>query len=121
MLSAIALNRTPPGLLSAQTSIVVKIRGWAQERVAGQSADVRFGSKADIASGPLHVRFTPKNGHRGVRSPCPLCANSGHSLLFDHIVGSGEQRGRNGKPQRLGTLEIDNGLEFGRLNDWQVT
>jgi hypothetical protein len=26
--------------------------------------DVRFGSKADIALGPHHVRFTPKSGHR---------------------------------------------------------
>jgi 6-phosphogluconolactonase (cycloisomerase 2 family) len=24
---------------------------------------VRFGSKADIALGPRHVRFTPKSGH----------------------------------------------------------
>jgi hypothetical protein len=26
--------------------------------------DVRFGSKADIASAPRHVRFTPESGHR---------------------------------------------------------
>src|SRR5262249_29986589 len=26
-------------------------------------ADVRFGSKADIASVPRHVRFTPESGH----------------------------------------------------------
>jgi hypothetical protein len=30
------------------------------------SADFRFGSKADIALGPRHVRFTPKSGQRGV-------------------------------------------------------
>ena len=33
-------------------------------KVAGSgSPNVRFGSKADIASGPRHVRFTPKSGH----------------------------------------------------------
>jgi len=25
-----------------------------------------------------NVRFTPKSGYRGVRSPCPLSAKSGH-------------------------------------------
>ena len=28
-----------------------------------EAAHVRFGSKADIASRPLHVRFTPESGH----------------------------------------------------------
>ena len=28
------------------------------------STDVRFGSKADIAIRPRHVRFTPESGHR---------------------------------------------------------
>jgi hypothetical protein len=27
-------------------------------------ANVRFGSKADIALGPRHVRFTPQSGHQ---------------------------------------------------------
>jgi hypothetical protein len=39
---------------------------------------VRFGSLADILGDLRHVRFTPESGHRGVQSPCPLCANSGH-------------------------------------------
>jgi hypothetical protein len=30
----------------------------------GHTADVRFGSEAEIALGPRHVRFTPENGHR---------------------------------------------------------
>ena len=28
---------------------------------------VRFGSKADIALGRLHVRFTPKSGHSALQ------------------------------------------------------
>ena len=56
-------------------------------------ADVRFGSKADMALTNCDVRFTPNSGHlRRVRG-CPLCANSGlyalqqTASLFDHLVG----------------------------------
>jgi hypothetical protein len=38
-----------------------------------------LGSKADIALGPRHVRFTPKSGHWRSEFRCPLCANSGHT------------------------------------------
>jgi len=52
-------------------------------------ADVRFGSKADIAASPINVRFTPKSGHRNSAAKCPLCAKSGlmqcsKKDLFDH-------------------------------------
>src|SRR6516164_10060563 len=37
-----------------------------------QAADVRFGSKADIARDRLNVRFTPKSGHwNAVPRPLP--------------------------------------------------
>jgi hypothetical protein len=39
---------------------------------------VRFGSKADIATRRLNVRFTPKSGHCLSALGCPLCAKSGH-------------------------------------------
>jgi hypothetical protein len=39
--------------------------------------DVRDGSKADIALGPRHVRFTPESGHSPTRSGCLLWAISG--------------------------------------------
>src|SRR5262249_32522142 len=42
------------------------------------AADVRFGSKADIAASPTNVRFTPKSGHWNLVCECPLCAKSGH-------------------------------------------
>jgi hypothetical protein len=42
--------------------------------------DVRFGSKADIALGPRHVRFTPKSGHCWAALGCPLSAKSGHQF-----------------------------------------
>jgi hypothetical protein len=43
-----------------------------------RTADVRFGSKADIGAGATDVRFTPKSGHRLSALGRPLCAKSGH-------------------------------------------
>jgi hypothetical protein len=37
--------------------------------------------------------------------------------FFDDVVGDGEQFIRNGEAERLGSLEIDNEIEFGRLLD----
>ena len=37
--------------------------------------------KADICGAQSHVRFTPESGHVQCTSPCPLWANSGHSVL----------------------------------------
>src|SRR5262249_27401652 len=33
---------------------------------------------ADIAAGPINVRFTPKSGHRNSAAKCLLCANGRH-------------------------------------------
>ena len=58
------------------------------------------------------------------RSECPLCAKSGHlqcnkeTPLFDHLVGGGDQRLRDGQTKRLCGLEIDHKLELGWLFDW---
>ena len=41
------------------------------------AANVRFGSKADIASRPRHVRYSPQSGHSSARFACPLSASSG--------------------------------------------
>src|SRR5262245_25009353 len=42
------------------------------------SADVRFGSKADMCGAQAHVRFTPESGHLQRIRACPLWAKSGH-------------------------------------------
>ena len=35
------------------------------------------------------MRATRLSGQTQVRSDCPLSANSGHSVLFEHVVGAG--------------------------------
>jgi hypothetical protein len=35
--------------------------------------------------------------------------------LFDHLISAGDQRWRHGQADRLGSLEIDDKLELGRL------
>src|SRR6478736_1148338 len=51
-------------------------------------------------------------------SSCPLSANSRHNaaqqMLFDHLVGAGEQRWRHVEAERLGGLEVDHQLELDR-------
>src|SRR5690349_12329789 len=42
------------------------------------------------------------------------------AALFDHLVGTGEERRRQFNPKRLCGLEIDLQTNFGRLLDWQV-
>jgi hypothetical protein len=40
---------------------------------------------------------------------------------LNYLVGGCQQRFRDGKAERLGGLEIDNELEFGRLQDRQIS
>ena len=40
--------------------------------------------------------------------------------LFDHLVGAADQRQRNGKAEGLGSLQVDDQLDFGSLLDRQI-
>ena len=51
--------------------------------IEGARVNVRFGSKADIGTDRLNVRFTPKSGHWNPVVECPLCAKSGHQFNFE--------------------------------------
>jgi hypothetical protein len=40
--------------------------------------------------------------------------------LFDHLIRCGEERWRESKAERLGSLRVDHQLEFGGLLHWQI-
>jgi hypothetical protein len=44
-----------------------------------------------------------------------IAACAVQQCLLDYLVSGGEQRGRNGEVERLGGLEVEDELEFGRL------
>jgi hypothetical protein len=63
--------------------------------------------KSLVHSAPISRLLQPSN----------LVSGMGGKRLFDDLVGAGENRGRHGKPERLGGLQIDDQLKFGRLLD----
>ena len=61
--------------------------------------------------------FLPHSG----RSPAPQgSAQEGGKRLFDHLVGAGEDQGREGKTQSFRGLHIDDQLELGRADEGQI-
>ena len=68
--------------------------------------------KADIRRGGRGVRFVPIAD----RERC----SKFRYLLFDYLVGAGEQRWRHVKAERLRGLEVDDQLVLGRRLHWQV-
>lgn len=60
--------------------------------------------KAEVA-GPYFTLARRSMGRRG---------------LFDHLISAGKQRRRDGQPQRLRGLEVDDQLELDRLLDRKV-
>ena len=68
------------------------------------------------------VRFTPESGHSPTRSGCLLWAKTRHCklFLFDDLVRLGGEAGRHLDAERLGSLEVDEELELGRLHHRQV-
>ena len=76
---------------------------------------------------PRSVSFTPNTGSLNDRAKSTSRAKLGQSALqqngdlFDHLVGEREQARWHGDAERLGSREIDNELEFGRLLDRDIT
>jgi hypothetical protein len=78
----------------------LNIGGVWQFRVAVQSGTGWMSAlppKADIRWAHCDVRFVPK-------ADILRCKKM---LLFDHLVGDGEQRRRDGEAQRPGGVEVD--------------
>src|SRR5262245_9169707 len=60
--------------------------------------------------GPHNTRF------RGSLSP----ASPGHDFLFNHLVGAGEQRERDGEAEGVSSLEVYDKLNCSGPLDWQI-
>src|SRR5262249_32383895 len=73
-------------LWPTQTSFISQWR-WRCASQQNRVANVRFGSKADIAARPRNVRFTPKSGHgssSGNRSPIRSQTRTGPQIRTLH-------------------------------------
>src|SRR5262249_47941240 len=64
------------GLLLKRCTKVISCRSGE----VATSADIRFGSKADIAASPIDVGYFPECRHRSARSRCPCCARKRANL-----------------------------------------
>ena len=81
---------------------------------------------SDLSRCPLACPLTPESGRvadmgtgsNSARTGLMQCSNE--DALFDHLVGAREQRWRDGEAERLGGLEIDHQLVFGRCLHRQV-
>ena len=65
------------------------------------------------AAGPPDVGYAP-NRHQNVAAPrmVAMChsrhfASQKNSVLFDHLVGAGEQRRWGGQTERLGSVQVE--------------
>ena len=89
--------------------------------LADVSCGVKTGSRGLATGRLLHPLKRTLDGHfrRSV-----LCHNRTHAPqqeeLFDHLVGAGKQRWRNGEAECFRGLEIDSQIEIGALLHRQI-
>ena len=78
-------------------------------RIGLRPSDARYGRQRGSARGQMQKIVG------GEVSSRPLSA-----ALLDHLVGAADQRQRNGEAERLGSLQVDDQLDFGGLLDRQI-
>jgi hypothetical protein len=71
------------------------------------AANVAYGSNATEMGCPRDVRFPPDSDQTADMASGPVRAMNRHALLFNHLVGAGEDRRWDGEAQCLRGLEVD--------------
>ena len=85
------------------------------------AAGAREGSISTELDGSRYIRFPPDSDRTADIAGGPVRANKRHPApLFDHLIGCGEQFVWDGDSERLGGLEVDDEVGFGRLLDRQI-
>src|SRR5262245_4527993 len=79
-------------------AIVERLR-WPRPRRLPTKRTVKFWIAVDNAA-YRSLRFTLETEHSPAQLKCPLRAKSGHLQLFDHLVGSSNQRRRHRQAAR---------------------
>src|SRR6516225_4179273 len=87
--------------------------GTAYVPIPERSTSLRVTSTLPVVDSQM--RLTP-NGRLEKRTYAAQQVTS----LFDHLGGDGKHAGRNCKTERFCSFEVDDKLEFGGLEDWQV-
>ncbi len=91
------------------------IAGFAQS-LAERGHNGAYGAGRPAAEEADHRhRLLLRAERRVLRSSRRRAGAQARAVSFDHLVGAGEDRLRHGQAERLGGLEIDDQLEFGRL------
>src|SRR5262249_29847427 len=91
------------------------LSAWALGlRTETSCAAIPWGYASLPQSGKKRSTISGNNGPLDIPT-LTLCAThrTAKSVLFDHLVGAGEERGRHIKAERLGGLEMDDKLVFG--------
>src|SRR5262245_35591364 len=98
--------------------------------VDGRRVVVAFGSDSVLRRSPMHDRFGPQERTWPDHPAMSQSAMSGRKQvqqcwcrranLFDHVVGAGEKRRRDGEAEYPGGLRVDDQLELARLHYRQV-
>ena len=85
-----------------------------------RTADVRYGSKADMTERICDVRYSPKSGRWRATVGCPLCATTGlmrcSKSIYSSPRGNPKELVWNLPAERFRRLEIVDQLELSQLN-----
>lgn|SRR3954454_588368 len=88
--------------------------------ISDEPADAIAGRTLKSATGRTmvgQVRSSLTGKHTGARHSLLLAPKRCTPELFDHLVGTGQQGGRNNQVQRLGARQVDHEIKlYGLLN-----